>query len=127
MDDDLCYGCGTKNREGFHLFFYRHEDQFLSEVTFRKSHQGYQGVVHGGFLALVLDETMTNLPIYFFQTVVVTLEFQIRYNKMVKVGESMTVVAELVRRQSRKFFLRGEARRSDGTVMAEATATCLKV
>jgi len=59
-DDRVCFVCGEKNPIGLKLRLRTGAERGESsaEVTFRDDFQGWAKVVHGGFLATVLDEAM---------------------------------------------------------------------
>ena len=61
-DDQMCYVCGKKNLKGLRLDF-RHSKggRLETTVVFSKKYQGFKGIVHGGVIAMVLDEMMVNL------------------------------------------------------------------
>lgn len=86
-DDRYCYACGERNPEGFRLSFDvdRAARTISTEVVFRKEHQGWNGVVHGGFLALVLDELMVNLAIL-LDLRSVTAEMTVRLKRPARPG-----------------------------------------
>lgn len=86
-DDRSCYACGERNPEGLRLSFDvdRAARTISTEVVFRKVHQGWNGVVHGGFLALVLDELMVNLAIL-LGLQAVTAEMTVRLKRPARPG-----------------------------------------
>ena len=62
-DDHMCFACGSENPAGLHLTFSAHGEKGLrSEFTPQKIYQGYRDIVHGGFIGLLLDEIMVNVP-----------------------------------------------------------------
>ena len=61
-DDHMCYVCGQKNPQGLKLKFDRpRKGHLTAEVVFAKHHQGFKNIVHGGMIAMVLDEMIVNL------------------------------------------------------------------
>jgi uncharacterized protein (TIGR00369 family) len=86
-DDRYCYACGETNPEGFRLRFDldRERRAIAADVVFRREHQGWKGVVHGGFLALILDEVMVNLAIL-LDLAAVTAEMTVRLKRPARVG-----------------------------------------
>ncbi len=61
-----------------------------TEFTPRKEHQGYLGIVHGGIISTILDETMVKLAIE-MKIPAVTAHMDIRLKKVLGVGEKITV------------------------------------
>ena len=58
----MCFACGSKNPIGLKLKFSLDDNNVMrTQFTPQKVHQGYKNVVHGGIIALILDEVMVNL------------------------------------------------------------------
>jgi len=59
VDDGRCIGCGPESRLGLRMRFDVNEDRSVeSRVTVGPDFQGWRDVVHGGVVALLLDEAM---------------------------------------------------------------------
>ena len=58
-----CFGCGEANPRGMHLEFDRDEERRRIVGRFRlgAEYQGGTGFIHGGIIALVLDEVMSKV------------------------------------------------------------------
>lgn len=102
-----CFGCGTENPIGLRLKFRRADGGVRAEFRARPEYQGWDGVLHGGILLTLLDETLAYATIY-------------------EVGA--TVTAELTARLRRpapldlEYRLFGEVTRNrHGLIMAHAT------
>jgi uncharacterized protein (TIGR00369 family) len=129
QDDHMCFACGSQNPIGLHLEFTPDGEHGLrSEFTPGKMYQGYANVVHGGFLALLLDEVMVNLPWRREGRPVVSAEFTVRLHRPAPVGERLIIRAEPDGEPRRRLIpVKGEIRLADGTLIASARATCMKV
>src|SRR2546428_9835161 len=53
-----CFACGGRNERGLRLVFRREGDRIRADFTPNLGHQGFPGVLHGGIIATLLDETM---------------------------------------------------------------------
>ena len=54
----MCFICGLENPVGLHLHFYETEPGIVETMYTAPDHfQGYPGVLHGGIVASMLDET----------------------------------------------------------------------
>jgi uncharacterized protein (TIGR00369 family) len=126
-DDRYCFACGEKNPIGMHLVFEVKEGGLEASYTFPKEFQGYKDTVHGGMLALLLDEVMVNLPWKKLKIPVVSVEMKVRLKKPAKVGDKITARAWILKEKSRAFIVAGEAINSAGEVVAEGESTCMKV
>ena len=59
VDADIgCMACGAANPIGLGLVFAEEGDAVRAEFTPLAWHQGYDGLVHGGIIAMLLDEAM---------------------------------------------------------------------
>ncbi|MBM4433596.1 MAG: PaaI family thioesterase [Chloroflexi bacterium] len=125
--DHWCFACGRRNPAGMHLDFdvARHS----AETTYvgQQRHQGYEGTLHGGVVAALLDETM-GWAIFHQGIWGVTAKLDVTYRRPVPVGEELRVRAEVVRDRGRAIELHGTvARASDGEVLAEAAGLFLRM
>jgi len=58
---------------------------------------------------------------------VVSAEMRIKLKKPLNTGEEITARAWIDRQKSRIIYVKGEVVRSDGEVVAEGEATCVKI
>jgi len=126
-DDGMCFVCGPKNPIGLKLHFTLTADRTL-ETTFipEKVHQGYADVVHGGIVATILDEVMVNLPNRLGQRAV-TARLAVSLKKPAMVGQPLTFQARILKETRRTIEAGATARREDGTLVAEAAGTLMKI
>lgn len=125
-DDRYCFCCGEKNPLNLKMQFRYEDEKLLSEVIFPKEYQGFNNVVHGGILGTVLDEVMVNLHCLKGE-MVVTAEYNVRLKAPCLVNQKVLLTAWSVKTKGRLYFTASEARLENGTLIAEATATCMKI
>lgn len=126
-DDRMCFACGEKNPNGLQLKFAIDKDDVMkTEFTPQKHHQGFSGIVHGGLIALILDEIMVNLT-WKLGKMAVTAEMNVRLKKPAKVGETLYFAGQITKEENRLIYTRAQASKADGTQVALATAKCVKV
>ncbi len=126
-DDRWCFACGENNPHGLKLQFTLDEQKVLhTSFTFRKEHQGYTDIVHGGFLGLILDEIMLNLA-WQLGIRAVTAGLDLRFKKVVRVGETVDFTGWLGERKNRLLSAHAEARDAGGDIVATASAKCIVV
>lgn len=119
--DHHCFGCSPANPIGLALEFTEDGDSLSTEFKLDKHYESYPGVVHGGILALVCDETMGNLVVMRLGAPALTTSMRTRYVGVVRVGARYRCVARaefsgpLVRASA-------EVLDSDGVVLGTATA-----
>ncbi len=131
-DDQMCFGCGSKNARGLRLGFTfdaRHR-RIRTEWTPAKEHQGYADIVHGGMIGLVLDELMGNL-LWKLGHPSVTAEMTVRFRRPAHVGERLACearITEEVKGRARPVYrMEAVARNRKGDLVAQAAARCVQV
>ncbi len=117
--DNPCFGCGADNPRGMKLTF--EQDHETRKITGRfrlgLEYQGSNRVLHGGIIAVLLDEAMGKLN-RFHDVRAVTAELSVEYLRPVPIGEDIVVEAQEVSREGRNLMHRGEIRNVEGKVLA---------
>lgn len=54
--NNYCFACGEKNPIGLHLKIIETENGVKTEFIPKKEYEGYEGIIHGGIVATILDE-----------------------------------------------------------------------
>jgi len=118
---NVCFGCGPANPDGMHLEFTRDEAQKRVFGTFSlgERYQGAPGIVHGGIVAVVLDEALSKLS-KMYGVSAVTAELNVEYLRPVRVAEALSVEAHLERSEGRQMYYAGEIQDGKGRVLARA-------
>jgi len=124
-----CFVCGVANPLGLKLRFYQTSaGEVSAEYTVSKDYQGYPGVVHGGIVAAMLDETagrahMGGYPPRFM----FTAHLNIRYRKNVPVGVKLRLVGKAGPSKSRTATATSAIYSPEGDLLAEAEALLVDV
>lgn len=123
-----CFGCGTNNLDGLQLVFRREGDTILTEFTPDVRFQGFPGVVHGGILATLLDETLSRTATAEGRWMM-TGRLEIRYRNAAPVGRTLRVTARTVSSRSRMISAAGDICLADepDTIIATAEGTFLPI
>lgn len=129
MSDNLqpnskhCFVCGFENPVGLKLRFVNNEDGSVQTTLAAPDHfQGYPGVLHGGIVATVLDETMGRAAMNADPNrFLVTVKVEIKYRQPVPTEQRVTVVARIEKDRGRLANVSGRVILPDGTVAVEAT------
>jgi len=124
--DDMCFACGKLNPIGLKLDFHFDGEDYVTRFEVKPEYQGWAGLVHGGLLATVLDETMARL-LWERDLNAITGRLTVRYHRPVKIGEALTIRARITKQRPRLIETEARALTEDGTVAAEATAVSLGV
>jgi len=118
----FCFACGKQNPIGLKLDFHFEEGKAKAEFIPGLYHESWNGVFHGGLLALCLDEAF-GYVLYFQGIKGMTARMEVRIRKTVLTGQKIFLTGE-VKRKSRKLIeTYAKAEFEDGTLAAEATAT----
>jgi len=122
-----CFLCGLGNPIGLKLSFYEDdENRVVTHYTPDTNYQGYPGVLHGGIICALLDETIGRTLVR-HDIWAMTVELGVRFCRPVPLGEPITIVGEIVRLRSRIMEGRGEVQLSDGTIAATAEAKYIRL
>jgi uncharacterized protein (TIGR00369 family) len=123
-----CFGCGGANARGMQLTFEQDDATRRIRGMFRipADFQGGAGIVHGGIVALLLDEVMSKLN-RFQSDRAVTGELSVKYVKPVPVDEEIIVEGWETERNGRKIVREGEIRDTSGVVLARGRAVFISV
>ena len=118
--DNACFVCGRDNPIGLHAEFIVDQEQNKASttLTISSNFQGWQGLVHGGIIATLLDET----AIYACRPLAleaVTAGMTLKFKHPVKTDSPLTVKAEVVA-VKRRIAKVSSCLMVDSVIMAEA-------
>ncbi len=125
-ESPMCFGCGAGNKCGLQLVFKSLDQRMTTTYKARREHEGYDGVLHGGITASLLDEVMGEL-VQHVGIYAVTGELTVRYILPVQTGQELFCVAEIKSIEDRKIFVHGVAKLEDGTIAATGDAIFIKI
>ena len=94
--------------------------QTRAELSIPKHYEGYPGVVHGGIIAAILDETGGRANMDDPSRFMVTAQLNVRYRKPVPSETPLVVLGHADERHGRVSHARSEILNDDGEVLAEA-------
>ncbi len=119
----LCFVCGTQNPHGLGLSFHDDGKAVWTELSAAEHHQSWPGVLHGGIISAVLDETIARVA-FLHDRWVHTARLVVRFVKPAPLGPLLRATGELVRDASLLMEMRGKLVLAEtGEVLAEATGT----
>lgn len=127
-DNDYCFACGGLNPLGLHLKF-RSDGEFLTtRFTPREHLQGFEGVLHGGIIAVILDDLMSNLLARRYSIATATAELKVRFRAPAKVGIQLMARAWVKDRKGKIFYCQAELMtEEESAVLATAEGTFVAV
>jgi uncharacterized protein (TIGR00369 family) len=122
----FCFLCGKENNSGLQMEWENDAEnqRVIGRVRVPDHFNGYPGVVHGGIVAAILDETAGRATLLKNDdNLMVTLKLEITYRQPTPTEEELTVIGRATRITSRRAMVEGELFNEKG----EITATCKAV
>lgn len=95
LSDYQCFGCSPHNAAGLGLVFEADPIGLRTRFVLGRAFESYPGVVHGGLVGVVCDETMGNLIVLDRGVSAFTTSMRTRYLQPLLVGRPYTCVAAL--------------------------------
>jgi uncharacterized protein (TIGR00369 family) len=117
--ENPCFGCGGANARGMKLAFEQDDERQRIVGRFRlgEEYQGGSGFLHGGIIALLLDEAMGKAS-RFCGEPAVTAELRVEYKKPIRANSEIIVEGFVTRREGRQLYHQGEIRNEAGDLLA---------
>ncbi len=120
-----CVACGENNPAGLRLRFRRQADGSVRAATFcRGALTGYDGLLHGGVAALMLDSAMAHC-LFGHGVTAYTAELKLKYKAPVRIGRAAELRASLEKDHDPLYLTRGELLQ-DGEVKVSAEAKFMR-
>jgi uncharacterized protein (TIGR00369 family) len=120
----MCFACGKDNSFGLGLKIIVKDGQagttFIPAVT----HEGPNGLAHGGIIATALDETMVNL-LWAQGKDAVTAELKVRFSQPVKIGQSLNIVARETKAHHKLMEMEAVATDINGKIIVKGSGKFL--
>ncbi len=119
-----CFVCGRENPASLHARWTNDPEarRVRSVVTVAEEYNGYPGIVHGGVVAALLDETAGRALMLDgdFERLWVTVKLEVSYRRPTPTDVPLMVEGWVVRDDARRSLTAAEIRLPDG----ELTASC---
>jgi uncharacterized protein (TIGR00369 family) len=125
-----CFVCGRDNNFGLKMVWYNNTDTNRVEatVTVPEQFNGYPGIVHGGIVAAILDETAGRAVMLDgnFDNLFVTLRLNLTYRKPTPTDTALKVVGWVEHKGNRGMKVAAKLLLPDGTLTTECNAVVVK-
>jgi hypothetical protein len=119
-----CVVCGTQNPTGLQIRFRSSSDGATARWTPAIGWESFEGVVHGGIIATVLDEAMSQ-AIIARGWEALTVELKVRFRGRVAPGDCLQIRGWVVERRRRRVRAEATLITDAGAERARAWATFL--
>lgn len=119
--DTGCVGCSPTNPIGLRLVFRREGDVVTGQYQPADHFRGGPGAVHGGVLALMLDEYSCAAGYFLLGRIFVTGSMNIRYERPTHLGLPLTVRAWITDQGHPKYCVIDCSIAHEGKVLATST------
>jgi len=116
-----CFGCGIENPTGLNLTFRSQGGTVKAEFTPGEFHQGWQGIVHGGLIYVLLDEAM-GYATYYHGWACVTGKVEVRFRRPAVIGQPLCITGAIAKKTRKLIQAVATVTEEDGTVIAESNA-----
>jgi len=130
-DDHFCFACGEGNPDGLRLRIeYPAPGRSRIEFVPPKKFQGWQGLLHGGIIATILDEAFAHAlggAARGAGQAAVTAEITVRFKKPVRIGEKVIAEGWVVREKGRIVECESVMRDASGRELASATGKLIRI
>ena len=125
-----CFLCGRQNDAGLKVSWYndRAAGKVKATVVVPEHFNGYPGIVHGGIVAALLDETAGRAVLVHGgdDDLMVTLKLEVKYRRPTPTGEPLTVVGWVLQHAAGSARVAGQILLADGTVTAQCEAVLVR-
>lgn len=117
-----CVACSPKRHDGLNLEPKLNVESNLVEdnYVFPKRCEGFNSVVHGGYIGMILDEMMGYAVILKRNLLPLTREMTIKFHRPVIVGNQYKITAKIESEEGQLFSCKGYIEDQDGNVVAES-------
>jgi len=127
-DNGMCFACGENNQSGLKLEFDYDNQSKTATTRFTpvEKYQGYKGIVHGGIIGLILDETMIKAAIL-SGLEVVTVEISCRFINTARTGSELSFKGTITDDSGKIIFASGEVKDIEGKIIATSKAKLFRL
>ena len=116
-----CFACS--NPSGLNLRFFHAEDGVVSDYVVPENFCGFDGMVHGGFISMILDETCCWALFARYGRLGVTRQLTVRFLLPVPTGEPLQVEGRVQEIDARTAVVLAVIRNAGGEVLAEGESS----
>ena len=98
-----CFGCAPNNPIGLHMEFFEEGDDVICFWRPQEHYQGWIGVLHGGIISTLIDETAGWVVTRKLQTAGLTSRLSVNFRKSLSASEPQITVRAHIAEHKRNF------------------------
>lgn len=118
-----CFGCAPDNPIGLHMEFFEEGEQVICFWRPQEHFEGWVGVLHGGIVSTLVDETAGWVVTRKLQAAGMTSRLNMRFHKAIMSNEvQLTIKAHLVEQRRNIATIEATVENAHGEVCAEGQA-----
>jgi uncharacterized protein (TIGR00369 family) len=125
-----CFVCGRENEASLKATWYNDTEaqKVRATLTVPERFNGYPGIVHGGVVAALLDETAGRALLLDGNDgpLMVTLKLDVKYRLPTPTSQPVTLIGWVIHRSESRARVAAELRLADGSVAAQAEAVVVR-
>jgi acyl-coenzyme A thioesterase PaaI-like protein len=121
--DINCFGCAAKNPIGLKLEFETSHHQCTSQFSLGPDYESYPGVIHGGIVATILDEALSQTVYHYGNGPAFTVGLRVRYGDPMQTNIPYVAIAEIVQANRTLIRASGRIQRDTGELVAAAVGS----
>jgi acyl-coenzyme A thioesterase PaaI-like protein len=126
-DSGMCFACGERNPIGLRLSFRWDGDNYMTRFVPGENHQGWAERVHGGLIALVMDEVLARAALERHGLEWVTVDLSVRLLRPARIAVPLLFTGRIGEAHRRLIVCAGEAIEEEtGTVVATGKAKLMR-
>ncbi|MEK6814164.1 MAG: PaaI family thioesterase [Nitrospirota bacterium] len=125
--DESCFVCGPANPRSLHVSFRVEPKASAVEADYEpgRETQGYDGVVHGGIIAALLDEAMVKAANASGRAFA-TASLSVRFRSPGRVGEPLVIRGRVVERRGRLVRASATIHAPGGRLVAQSEGSLVR-
>lgn len=122
-----CFGCGPANRGGLRLdFFLAADHSVVSMPSVPADFEGHPGLLHGGIIATLLDETMSK-SVRARGFTAMTRHMEVDYLRPVPSVTPLRMEGRVTHSEGRKHWSEARILNAQGTVLAQSKGLFIEI
>lgn len=118
-----CFGCAPTNPIGLKLEFETAHPQCTSRFSLGPDYESYPGVIHGGIVATILDETLAQTVYHHGNGSAFTVGLRVRYGHPMQTNIPYVAIGEIIRAKGTLIRASGRIQRDTGELIAAAVGS----